>query len=230
MRYLIGLFIITLCFITVTSAQDVSREQKLQQIVDLDKKIKNSINEYLAPDESDINEAARIGAEVFRIIPRGKIDFDMGVRGGGAYYSFSTKSHSYNSSPQIELQQDTLSVGFSGANYGFIKDLGDIPLASINTETNAVDFLSDYRPPTSMIEIRTEQSKSRDYQIGGITYNRQIPAIVGNSYVLRSIDFDIADALVAFEIYRKDTDGSLIIFWKILKEFEKPTIKRATGK
>lgn len=230
MRYIIRLFLATLMFITVTSAQDVSREQKLQRIVDLDTEVKNSINEYLAPDAKDMAEAAGVGAEVFRIIPRGKIDFQIGVRGGGAYYSFSTKSHDYDSKPQIELQQNNLSVGFAGANYGFIKDLGEISLASINTESYAVDFLANYRPPTNISEIRSEQSKSRDFQIDGITYKRELAAIVGNTYVLRSISFEDADALVAFKIHRKDTDGSLIIFWKMLKEFEKPKIGRTAVK
>lgn len=226
----IRLFIVTLMFVTVTSAQELSREQKLQRVFDLDAEVKNSINEYLAPDAGDRNEAAKIGAEVFRIMPRGKIDSLVGIRGGGAYYSFSAKSHDYNDNPQIELQQDNLSVGFAGADYGFIVNLGDIPLSGINMETNAVSFLADYRSPEIMPEIRNEQRKSRDYQANGITYKRELPAIVGNSYVLRSVSSRETDALVAFMIYRKDADGSLIIFWKMLKEFEKPLLADTNGK
>jgi hypothetical protein len=43
---------------------------------------------------------------------------------------------------------------------------------------------------------------------------------------LRAISFDDADILVAFRIHRKDTDGSLIIFWKLLETFEIPHLKR----
>jgi hypothetical protein len=43
---------------------------------------------------------------------------------------------------------------------------------------------------------------------------------------LRAITFDRADVLVALKIHRKDADGSLIVFWKMLEVFDVPTIKR----
>lgn len=43
---------------------------------------------------------------------------------------------------------------------------------------------------------------------------------------MRAISFDEADTLVAFKIHRKDTDGSLIIFWKLIKDFEIPKLER----
>lgn len=43
---------------------------------------------------------------------------------------------------------------------------------------------------------------------------------------LRSINFREADTLVALKVYRKDADGSLIIFWKTIKNFEKPLLAR----
>lgn len=224
MRYVLSLVVFSLIFVSFANAQEISREQKFQKIVDLNAQVKNAINEYLAPDAEDVSEATKIGAEVFRILPRGKVNEKVGVRGGGAYYSFTTKSHDYDSKPQIGLEQDKLSLGFAGADYGFIKDLGDLPLASVNRETYAVNFLANYKPPTAMSEIRVEQTKARDYQVDGITYKERVQAIVGNTYVLRSISFRDADALVAFRVHRKDADGSLIIFWKMLKEFEKPEI------
>ena len=230
MRYVLGLFIFSLFFVSLSNAQEISREQKYQKIVDLNAQVKDSINEYLSPDAADLNEAAKSGFEVFRIIPRGKINEKVGVRGGGAYYSFTTKSHDYDSKPQIGLEQDNLKVGFYGANYGFIKDLGDLPLASVDRQSYAVNFLADYKPPTEMIEIRSEQSKAHDYQTNGINYKSRLPAIVGNTYILRAINYEEADALVAFKIHRKDTDGSLIIFWKMLKEFEKPLIDRTAAR
>ncbi len=50
--------------------------------------------------------------------------------------------------------------------------------------------------------------------------------MVSHSYVLRSIGIDKSDVLVALKIVRKDADGSLVLFWKNLKTYEKPVIKR----
>jgi hypothetical protein len=226
MRYIIGLFVITLTFVSIANAQDSSREQKLQKIDALNNQIKVLETEILLPDIKDSNEAEKKGFEVFRLMPRERYDHKLTVRGGGAYYSFSSKSHDYQSISQISLEQNHLSVGFAGADYGFIADLGILPLATINKETYGAAFLANYKPPRNMIEIRSEQRQAHGYQIGDITYKRYLPAIVGSTYVLRSISFDEVDVLVAFKIHRKDTDGSLIIFWKMLKEFEKPTIDR----
>ncbi len=230
MRYVLGLFVFSLFFVSLSNAQEISREQKFQKIVDLNAQVKNSINEYLAPDAADLNEAAKSGFEVFRIIPRGKINEKVGVRGGGAYYSFTTKSHDYDSNPQVGLQKDNLNIGFAGSDYGLIKDLGNLSLAGVSLESYGVNFLAKYEPPTTISEIRAERRGAGVYQINGITYNKSLPAIIGNTYVLRSVSNLNADALVAFKIHRKDTDGSLIIFWKMLKEFEKPLIDRTAAR
>src|SRR5690606_25513520 len=87
----------------------------------------------LIPSERSQAEAARLNGQAVKILPRGMfaeqtknsdIDCPLGIRGDGAYFSFSTGSHSYNKTPEIELQQGRISVGFAGANYGMITDLG----------------------------------------------------------------------------------------------------------
>src|SRR5690349_16718769 len=91
--------------------------------------------DILLPTDADLSEARAQGFEVFKILPREMFDFErneLNVRGGGAFYSFVKKSHSYNEIPQLELEKnDNLSVGFYGANYGFIADLGETPLTGV---------------------------------------------------------------------------------------------------
>ncbi len=120
-----------------------------------------------------------------------------------------------------------MKVGFAGADYGFIADLGEIPLTDITEETAEVNFLVNYKLPTNETEVSSETIKSHNYEANGLTYKRSVPAVVGHSYVLRAIIFVAADVLVAFKVHRKDTDGSLIILWKLIKNFEKPTFERA---
>ena len=227
MRYIFSLIVFTLIFVSFTNAQEISREQKMQKIFELNAQIKNAVKDFLAPDAADVSEAEKNGFEVFRIMPRGKLNEKVGIRGGGAYYSFKTKSHDYDDTPQIQLEQNNLSVGFYGASYGFISDLGNLPLSSINKDTAEVFPLLNYQPSQIESEVRAEYRNFYSRQnVNGVNYTKTLPATIGHSYILRAISFDEADTLVAFKIHRKDSDGSLIIFWKKLKEFEKPTLLR----
>jgi hypothetical protein len=51
--------------------------------------------------------------------------------------------------------------------------------------------------------------------------------VVNNSYVLRSIDYARSDLLVAFRIVRQDSDGSVVLLWKLLKKYPTPALARA---
>lgn len=212
---------------SIIFSQELNREQKLQKIDELNSQIKILETAILLPTTKDLNQAEKEGFEVFRIMPRERYDHKFTVQGGGSYYSFTTKSHDYQNIAQIGLEQNNLKVGFAGADYGFIADLGKTPLTEITKETAEVNFLLNYKPPTNEPEVRIEQRKTWNYEANSFVFKSRITAIVGHSYVLRTISFDRADILVAFKIHRKDTDGSLIIFWKLLEQFEKPMLNRS---
>ena len=182
--------------------------------------------DVLLPSVKDLKQAQAEGFGVFRIMPRERFDHKFTVQGGGSYYSFTTKSHDYQKIAQIGLEQNNLKVGFAGADYGFIADLGEIALTDVIKETAEVNFLLNYKPPTSEPEVRIEQRRAWNYETDGLVFKDRVPAIVGHSYVLRSISFGDADVLVAFKIHRKDADGSLIIFWKMIENFEPPNLER----
>ena len=226
MNSVIRIFVFILFCSSIAYSQELSREQKLQKINELHGQILNLSNDFLLPDAKDITRAKKEGVEVFRILPRNYSNRKIGIREGGAYYSFTTKSHDYDDTPQIGLEQNNLSVGFAGADYGFIADLGETPLFEISEETAEASFLVNYKPPTNEPDVRIEQRRAHNYEANNLNYKRDVPAVVGHSYVLRAISFSEADVLVAFKVHRKDTDGSLIIFWKLIKNFEKPILIR----
>ncbi len=227
MRFTLKITIFIFLFASLTIAQDSSREQRFQQLVELNSQIRTLEKEFLLPAPKDLKRSQTQNFSVFRLMPREKFDHQFIVQGGGSYFSFITGSHDYQKIAQINLEQNNLGVGFAGADYGFIADLGEISLMDITEETAEVKFLINYKPPTNEPDVRFEQSKAHNYEENGLIYKSRVPAVVGHSYILRAISFDDADMLVAFKIYRKDTDGSLIIFWKLIKNFEKPTFKRA---
>ena len=227
MKFAVSVCVFVLLCCSIAFGQEATRDQKLQKIYDLNNQSRNLEAEFLLPDAKDLKQAEKEGFSVFRILPREKYDRKLLIQGGGSYYSFTTKSHDYQKIAQIGLEQNNLKVGFAGVDYGFIADLGEKPLADITKETGEVNFLVNYKPPTIEPEVRIEQRKAHNYETDGFSYKRHIPAVVGHAYVLRAISYNDADVLVAFKVYRKDADGSLIIFWKLIENFEKPLLARA---
>ncbi len=234
MRYF---FISFLLFLSISAVFAQTHQQALEEFDRLKQKsenIKEDIKKeaeelekiILQPDSADIIAAKQEDVNVFRILPREKYDKEVfKVRGGGAFYSFINQSHSYNDIPQISLEQNYLRVGFYGASYGFIADLGETPLSQIGKTTKGVDFLINYQPPNVETEARAEYRKiSNNFEQNEISFGNRRTAIVGHSYILRAVSFGEADVLVAFKIHRKDTDGSLIIFWKLIEHFAAPTL------
>ncbi len=226
MRYAFKIFVFVIFLASIINAQDLSREQKLQKILDLNNQIRILEKDFLLPDAKDLEKAQKENFNVVKLNPREKYDRKLLIQGGASYYSFTKNSHNYQDIAQIGLEQNNLKVGFAGADYGFITDLGEIPLAEVSKEILDVSFLANYKPPFNISEIRIEQRKAHNYEANGIIYKSRMPAVVGHTYVLRAITFDRADVLVALKVHRKDADGSLIIFWKIIEVFEVPTIRR----
>jgi hypothetical protein len=225
MRYFFTTCLLTILAVSASFTQ--SRDQSVEQLKAAKEQIKMIEQSILAADKADMDFAKSSGFGVFRILPRETYGNNWSsIRGGGAYYSFSKKSHNYDEAPQIELQLNSFSVGFSGADYGFISDLGETKLATVDNGFEAVRILSEYKPPSLESLARTERNNSSILQNSNVKFQRNLPAIVGHTYVLRAISFERADALVAFTIDRKDSDGSLIIFWKMIQQFEKTTLLR----
>lgn len=227
MRSILWAAILLLPFASILSAQEPSREQEFQKLTDLNAQIQDVEKNFFLPDKKDIKTANSLGLSVFRLLPRERYDRKLVTQGGGSYFSFTTGSHDYQKIAQLGLEQNYLKVGFAGADYGFIADLGEASLTNITQETAEIDFLLNYKVPSAEKEVRAEQRRSKDYDVNGLRFKSHIPATVGHSYVLRAISFDRADVLVAFSIIRKDSDGSLILLWKTIETFQKPTFERA---
>lgn len=242
MRHIFTVLIFVIFLTSMSSAQESSRKQKIQELQNINQRIeqtKAQLTELekrrlelekfiLKPTSEDFAAAEKENASAFRIFPRGLLVNKISVPGGAACYSFSTESNSYDQTPQIGLSAGFLFVmGAGGLDYGFIAYLDKLPLSQINEQTKGVAFLANYEPPTTTEEARNELMKvRRGYKVDDLIYRRTILDEVGYSYALRVINFNKADILVAFNIYRKDTDGSLIIFWKLIENFKIPRLEK----
>ena len=172
---------------------------------------------------------------LIRLLPREKYDAGadkdtgLALRGGGAYYSFILLKHDYGRGSDIALEQNYFSVGFAGADYGMLTQLGETPLESLNLEHSAVAFMANYQPPTDEPEIRAEARRFYEVRENGQVFSRRTPVAIGQTYLLRSISFEDSDVLVAFHTVRQDADGSVILIWKMLKKFPAPKMNRAAN-
>jgi len=172
---------------------------------------------------------------MIRLLPREVYDDEayktanriVTVRGGGAYYSFTKKSPIYSEFSDIALEQGQLNTGFMGTNYGLLTNLGDAPLENLTLNTPAVAGLASHNPAPDEPHARIEQHRSSSgTTIEGTSFTNRLPLVQNTTYLLRSVNYRASDTLVAFRIVREDTDGSVIIVWKILKRYPIPQLAR----
>lgn len=221
-------------------AQTPSREDLLKEIRTKRAEVVALEKSFLSPSEEDqVQYAAFLrmpNTGLVRLLPREKFDAEaytdkeraIVVRGGGAYYSFTRLTHEYGLSTDIGLEQNQFQVGFAGADYGFLTNLGDFPLESINAEAPAVTLFADYKAAREEALARTEQRRlSQGTEIDGVSVKTHLPVKSNSTYLLRSINYRESDVLVAFRVVRIDSDGSVTIVWKLLKKYETPKLTRS---
>jgi hypothetical protein len=165
---------------------------------------------------------------LIRLLPAEVFQDKLTIQGGGAYYSFARLTHEYGFGSDMELQQNQFSVGFTGADFGFLTRLGKIAIEEVTLDHPAALFLSTFKPPTAEPGARDQQSRaSAGFDVNGFTYKDRVPVKRKNAYLLRSIGFSRSDLLVAFRVVTQDDDGSVVIVWKILKKFPVPQLTAA---
>jgi hypothetical protein len=214
------------------AAQTQSREDIIKEIEAKRAEIATLEKHVLATSDTDREEFAAFLTQpqtgLIRLLPREKYDRKlMTMNGGGAYYSFVRSTHEYGQGSDIALEQGQLSVGFAGADYGLILNVGDISLDQVTPDHLAARALLEYTPPTREAAVRAEYQKLwQGIELAGFTFTSRVPAKVSNTYLLRSISPDRSDTVTAFRIFRKDTDGSIILAFKVLKKFTAPKMER----
>jgi len=183
--------------------------------------------QFLAPSSEDKSAYAEFLKQpmtgLVRLLPREKYDGKLTIRGGGAYYSFTRLTHEYGYGSDIGLEQKRFQVGFAGADFGFLTMLDGVALEEITLDHPAVQYLAAFIAPSKEPEARAQQQRaSAGFKVGSFSYKNNLPAMVGFTYIVRSIQYREADVLAAFRVVREDSDGSMTLVWKILKKFPTP--------
>jgi hypothetical protein len=193
--------------------------------------MKAKAKEFLEPSQEDKTTFANFLSQpdtgLIRLLPREKYQQKLLTNSGGYVYSFTRLTHEYGQGSDISLEQGNFSVGFAGANFGFFTTLGDVAIESVNSEHPAVQFLAGFTVPSKEPEARVKQQEQRTgIQGGNFTYKGQVFAKVNTTYILRSINYERSDVLVAFRMVRLDSDDSITLLWKQLKKFPTPRLER----
>ena len=217
------------------SAQTQSRDDVIKEIEAKRAELTVLEQKVLAVANADREEFASFLSQpqtgIIRLLPReiydGTAKRALAIGGGGAFYSFALSTHAYGRGSDIMLEQGNFAAGFAGADYGMLLNLGDVPLDQVNDEHVAVRALLEYMPTSSEPDARKAQRALwQGMDLSGVVFKNRMPAKVSNTYLVRSVNFGDYDIAVAFRVTRKDTDGSLILLFKVLKRFPKPDLER----
>jgi hypothetical protein len=219
-------------FATAAHAQSVDRTALEGEIRALLAELKETEQQFLAPSAKDQRKNAEFLTQpdtgLIRLLPRETFENKLTIRGGGAYYSFARLTHEYGYGSDIALEQGQFSVGFAGADFGFLTRLGKTVLDDITLDHPAARFVATFTAPTLEPEAREQYRRSvAGFEMNGFIYTSRLPMKPKNSYLLRSISYHRSDLLVAFRVVSQDADGSVVILWKILKKFQVPELVAA---
>ena len=143
-------------------------------------------------------------------------------RGGGAYYSLATRSHSYNDEPDISLQGQHLRAGFYGGTCAALIDLGPLPLNEAQSAISQLPqplldllYLDPLKPESGDAPSHErdfpnhfrEVAQKRRIQLTGL-----LPATPGHTFVLRNHLSGEHDLLAAIELVAWTPSGALFAY------------------
>jgi hypothetical protein len=233
---------LALLFHVDTPAQSLDRSTTLKEIEALKKKFIEKEKQFLAPSAEDQAVYAEFLKQpktgLIRLFPSGLYHDVLMINGAGSSYSFTRLSHYFDGDSHLAFRaipkDDNPSPPdaerkLGACIRGFIVRLGDVPLKKVTLEHDGVKFLAIYDLPSTMPEVDADWRRALDgFMKNGYEYKRDAQVTENHTYALRSFNpFNgKSDVLVAFRIVRKENDGSLVIIWKMLKQFPRPLVKR----
>lgn len=199
-----------------------------QELLDLVQAIGRVGEEKLlaVPEEVKARYAALLGLEdagAARIVERGKYDAIVQQRGGGAYWSFATRSNSYDKEPDLELQQGSYSTSFYGGTFGFLLDLGDYPIENVPKGPEAVPSGLAPEQEEAWRFLASEVPADRDgrsaWQQKGkaLGLKDRVKAHPDHTYLLRAVLPGEHDILVGFRDAHRDDTGHTLVWREIAR-------------
>ena len=180
---------------------EVARAWKTADLLDLKADIDRLVFERLTtPARAHIKAfEGRKDVSVIRLVRRGLIKI-RSPRGGGAYYSFETRSHDYNEKPDIELQKTYFRSGFAGGDLGAV-----VPVEARQLQ----DVTLEHAPP--LLKLAPGKFHAEGRKLGERAHAKK-----GQVYLIRSVRWNETDLTAAFQVLDTDAYGATLA-WRLLR-------------
>lgn len=159
---------------------------------------------------------------------------------------------------KLRLNQGQFQIVPQGLDYGFLTDLGDLPLEAVEKTLTSREsplnpalrsWFFNYQPPNQLADLTTDRQR---FVTGkGVPLASEIPAQLNRTYLLRLVQFQLpepllarqpvsrsdrryldliletpsSDVLIAFRPVRRVRDGSYVVLWQVIQEFPDPKIQ-----
>jgi hypothetical protein len=173
--------------------------------------------QLLRPSDYAFDRAKEMGGDVFKLLPfsfRDPTGANHYYYPSQSYYSFKGRSH--------EPDQIGFVHGDLRTSFGFFADLGERDLRNVDSSSAEAKYFLSYKPPKIAPDIRSEIERLKDTTVAGVKLTSRVSPQLGHTYLLRSIDYYLADTAVAVHVLEISPDSSITIVWKTLAEFERP--------
>ena len=137
---------------------------------------------------------------------------------------FPKRTETFKPSLALQLEDDQFQIARLGLDYGFIADLGDIPLEKLDERLGLTrksrfkpapiaskeirQFFLDYQPPDELEAIQVDRRRFLSGKVAQLGLSEplfsQAPVVIDRTYLVRSIQFNLPDAIASNQLLPKN--------------------------
>lgn len=167
------------------------------------------------------------------------------IPGKGAAYSFRHKDYVLESHADLQRAGNEFAVSGSFI-LGLMTSLGDVPIASVTRQSEAVSAVLQFSPSNRLDDIqKQEKDLTGGITISNVAFKKKLPIQENTTYLLRSIACSAKvktasganekevllggekryDVIVAFRVLKIHSDNSISLLWKEIHQQKSPIVE-----
>jgi hypothetical protein len=153
------------------------------------------------------------------------------VWGGGAFYSFTHRTHVSRQWTEVVFTDGYLVGDVSRDSLGVFIELGEISIDSVTLDHEAAMRLARSQPPHDRDGLTAERKRLATGRGSGQnpSYVGRVRARAGTTFVLRSVLYDRVDTLLVGRVVRVGDDSSITVVWRRLARYDVIDLARRVG-
>lgn len=148
----------------------------------------------------------------------------LGIREGGAYFSFTRRDHAYSSGTQLGLELGKLSAQASGGD-AWILPLGDTAIEALTADPSAAPAALSADKRESWFKLLSPIDADDRSQTGAISrfmrdrgFETNVTPDFGETFLVRSLSPRGHDIAAVVRVLASDADG-ITFAWRLLRVF-----------